>query len=352
MILFFNIIQTEHRHNYNRLHLKQDDRIDNWKYTLASLQAIPWWTKIYIYCALEPVYEHRREELTEYIHNLFDPIPLELHFHRSIYQREWTKVLDPLVNDADPLIWFFCNDDHPFMDYNLDCLEEIIEHMLKEEPSTCYLSHWPEILKVATACNPEVRNMSIRIQKIVLDAVQIVHREVLRKWFWSKDYGNCSIPRSDNLNPSSENQYTYVPLRELCRHIDGHMHISSDPNANPPIEIPPGFFTNDIKITYCSPKKELGKVHINPLIPTHFAFDGVGADYHWVEDDIPLFWRKRISEIEVVETHNESLLIKKRNESHTRKALMYHRSAWTDTPTRTGQLPFNPPLEWIERGFR
>ena len=40
-----------------------------------------------------------------------------------------------------------------------------------------------------------------------------------------------------------------------------------------------GFFENDIKITYCSPCKQVGKVHVNPLLKTHFAFDVAEQDF-------------------------------------------------------------------------
>ena len=352
MILFFNLIQTNDRRAYDRLHLSKPDYIDVWKYTLASLTVIPWWTKVSIYCQFDPEFKHRRDEAEAYVHELFPTVPVEFHDHRNVYQPQWQAALEPLMND-DPLIWFFNNDDHIFMDYSLECLEEIHNYMLTEEPSTCYLSHFPETLRVAAnRPNAELRNLSVKINHVAVDSIQIVHRDILKQWFWGKNYGFIPIRRSDALPIANGSQPMHVPLRELCRHFDGYTHIVSDVNACPPLDIPPGFFENDIKITYCSPTRQEGKVHLNPLSKTHFAFDGEGPDYHWRLDDIPLFWKDRITEIAIKAVADPGEVVRARNESHTRKALMFHKSTWTIREAMMGRKLKDPPLEWIQKGFR
>lgn len=200
---------------------------------------------------------------------------------------------------------------------------------------------------------PKRDNLALKMNRVAVESIQIVHRDILKRWFWDKDYGETPIPRTDSI-PVVKNhpQPMYVPLRELCRHFDGHMHIICDANANPPIDIPPGFFEGEMKITYCAPNKEPGTVHLNPLSKTHFAFDGVGADYHWVLEDIPMFWKDKIKEIKVVEDFDKKELLKGRNESHARKALMYHKSSSTIYQALRGTPYTDPPVEWIERGYR
>lgn len=345
MILFFNLIQTTRRFNQNRLHLGRIHHIDAWKYMLSSLSVIPFWSRVVIYCEFEE-YKDRQGEVEQYVHNLFK-VPIEFHFRRNLYQKEWQAALEPLF-DQDQLFWFFCNDDHPFIDYDLDCLTEIHEHMLHGEPSTCYLSHWPECLRAATTSKIEMKNWCFKMNRVAVEAIQIVHRDILKSWFWDRDYKDLPLPRTDSIPVVGKSiQPMYIPLRELCRHMDGYTHIVSDANACPPLEIPPGFFENNIKI---SSQRKPGYVHVDPTRKTHFAFDGIGADYHWVEEDIPLFWRDKIQEINI--DINRDVAVVGRNESHARKATMYHKSSTTIYQDLKGTPFKDPPREWVERGFR
>ena len=60
------------------------------------------------------------------------------------------------------------------------------------------------------------------------------------------------------------NQTLVVPFKELFRHFDGYWHQSISNNQCPAIDIPPGFFENDIKVRYGYDDYKEGWVNINP----------------------------------------------------------------------------------------
>ena len=66
-------------------------------------------------------YESRREELKGWINSLFiNPI---VYDYRPTHQSEWLKAMEEVFSfEDDDLVWFCCNDDHVFIDYDTDLL--------------------------------------------------------------------------------------------------------------------------------------------------------------------------------------------------------------------------------------
>jgi hypothetical protein len=86
-------------------------------------------------------------------------------------------------------------------------------------------------------------------------------------------------------------------------------------------------------------------VNVNPLASDYYAFDKFGTDYKWMLEDVPLFWRGRISRTEVGKKVPAEALCRARNEARM-------------APTRgvgncfcRSNLPL-PPDEWFKNHMR
>jgi hypothetical protein len=298
------------------------DKIDIFKYTLASYAVLPF-SKVLIYCKLDTMYEHREAELQEFVAKEFSGQKFQLYFRRNEHQKDWQDVYRHQLNELnDDVVWFCCNHDHVFMDYNLDVWKSG-EELLKQrtDPAAIYPSHWPELLNKASYIHNEKPGPTDTYDTHVgfqllnnNDSIQIINKALYQRWWFEQDYGDAYLPRSDyrladqNGNPigydirNGRNRmlqhYCFVPLREQCRHYDGYGHVEINPNLCPAISIPPGFFDNNIKIKYGYSNYLPDCVNINPINLYNSSVDKNGTDYSWITSDVPLFWKNRISSIE------------------------------------------------------
>lgn len=349
MTLFINnFVTLNARTRYDRLNLASFDRLDIWKYTLASYAAIPW-DQVIVYSELDAPFQHRREELDLFIKELFPNVPLSIYHTRNTKQSQWNKALEEVTS---PLIWLACNDDHPFIGHELDTLSRAKELLSKEQYATCYYSHWPEIIKVAqneSFCS-DLRDHGDFVSFIwdSPDSIQIFTTEQLKKVFSTGDHEYKHLPRPDWIDWIQPEPYRcYVPLTEWCRHFDGYSHIAYNQTHCPPLSIPPGFFEKNIKILYLTDEKRDGWVTVNPASEYNtYATNTKGPHETFLLDEMPLFWVDRVSEIEVVGPTSDPLLLEKRNQLLLKKGLSPHHAVgrWAGSP------PTNQ--EWIERGYR
>jgi hypothetical protein len=101
------------------------------------------------------------------------------------------------------------------------------------------------------------------------------------------------------------NQIVISPKKEIFAHFDGYSHtkkygyfIPSD--LVPPLFIPEGFFKKKIKIAFGYDEYREDWVNINPLKKKYSFRDKInGTDLMINLNEIPLFWKKRISEIDI-----------------------------------------------------
>ena len=105
----------------------------------------------------------------------------------------------------------------------------------------------------------------------------------------------------------------------LCEHFDGYSHTKTSavpiPSALiPPLFIPLGFFENNIKIRYGYDDYKNNWININPLNAKYRFEDEKGTDLKISIDDIPLFWKKRISKIDINLNLDENLVREKMKE--------------------------------------
>jgi hypothetical protein len=326
MVLLCNTFITETRPTIGkgfvfRENLKSFNNFDIFKYSLASLAAAYPWRQALLFIELDPIYEHRRQELYDFIDKEFNGVPRMMADKRNYYQSEWKATYDMLDDD---LIWFYCNHDHIFIDSSQDYLKTLVEEMRKEKLCSLAFSHWPECIRsaknggTAKPFNPnsyKIHENYISVENESIDSIQIITKDLYKAWWFDGDFNHIKLPRPDyfgiglpEIKPVPIHK-VIIPLKELCRHFDGYQHCTP-PILNdqcPAIEIPEGFFESNIKIAYGINGGE-GWTTLNPLL-NYKAVDYDGADYKWILDDIPLFWKKRIKNTYIAKDIDNDLMM-------------------------------------------
>ena len=329
MILFINTFITNKR--FFKYKDKPEDpryipsRFDIFKYLLSSLSVIKW-EEVIIYCELDDDYIERYEELDHFINSTFD-CEIKIYHFRNSNQTMWKVAVNNLghLND-DQLIWFTCNDDHVFIDNNLDYINLIIEkqkELLKDSSfASSYLTHWPEMLALRAEPGKFKRNiLEDNKQYFVMDwknadsGASIINLGLLKYWWFENDYADAIFRRTDDpenevISPTIK---TIVPYREQVRHFDGYNHVGINPKDCPLLFIPEGFFESDIKISFCKKPNSNRYVYIDAQNKEPKAFSYSGSDMKCLINEIPLFWKSRISEtINEFETNRRILKFRNR----------------------------------------
>jgi hypothetical protein len=204
---------------------------------------------------------------------------------------------------------------------------------MENEEELCSLgfSHWPEVIRMAKLggssppFNPnsyKFENDFMSVRNNCFDSIQIITKELYKNWWCTGQFNQYKLPRPDYFGISlSEikpvpNHKIILPLKELCRHFDGYQHCTP-PILNdkcPAIDIPVGFCENNIKINYGFDERSIDKTvtNINPTSDSYFAYDIKGTDYKWTLEDIPYFWKSRISNINQSDNINKETMIQHR----------------------------------------
>lgn len=339
MILFINVFITKNFATaYNRGRWGVEDRLDVFKYSLASMAAIPW-TKVIIHCQLDECYQDRRPELDNYINSLFPTV--SNHHVRIDKHSKWKAAMEEVFAvEGDDLVWFSCNDDHVFIDHDLEVINAC-ERRMKDLLASglphvaCYPSHWPEMLCHANyGVQYPVLSQSkefFEVDWVNIDSIQIVSKSVLKHWWFSHEYGDeVFLIRTDGNIVGKGPEYihikqdlsvrTVIPLRELARHFDGYCRMympggSADINRCTPLFIPQGFFDNNVKISFCKELRKDGYFHVNPFLANYSTVDEHGADGKWMLEDVPLFWRSKIVDIDFGPEVDRQILTAARNKA-------------------------------------
>jgi len=207
----------------------------------------------------------------------------------------------------DNLIWYYCNHDHIFFDSSKDYLAELVNKIKDEELCSLQFSHFPENIRTAKS-NPKytIHNNHISFESINFDSIQIITKELYRRWWFEGEFNHIKLGRPDffgiglaEIKPMPMHK-VIVPLKELCKHFDGYQHVQPiiDNNQCPAIDIPIGFFENDIKIRYGYDDYIEGWTNINPKNNNYYAYNTSGTDYKFTLNDLPLVWKDKISVID------------------------------------------------------
>ena len=224
------------------------NRLDLFKHTLMSYSRIDW-DDVYLLIKLDEEFMPREEELKKFIKKIFSKNKVVYIPERFEYQWQWQELIKKISIKSN-IVWFSQNDDHPFIDINLEVLNEGIDLLLKDKDKyrSIYLSHWTEILRLSGKfCNPKIVGNYIKFQATIFDSIQIFNTEYIKYIFLHLDWENKQFKRIDSLllfdefkpaldaicgvkNTSKYHpmQNVYVPLREFCRKYSGYSHVNME----------------------------------------------------------------------------------------------------------------------------
>jgi hypothetical protein len=353
MILLFNVkITSQGLSYYHRSDwLPKYSRMDIFKYCLASYAAmLPVLSKCIFYIQVEPEFADRQSELEAYIHELFPADRLELHWHRINHTRDWRKLCEQFTNDNE-LIFFAGNDDHIFIDSSLDMLRAGIKN-LQEDPHpyrVIYYSHWPEQMRLSMHHNGELTadGNYVKYTWRTFDAIRILKVARFKKYWQDNEYGDEIVFRTDTLwhKGYELTAPVYAPLREMVRHYDGYSHVSQQLiNIVPPLVIPDGFFSTGMKIRIGFDQHEHTWTNFNPLAQWLYTAQPHGADYRWVQEDIPLFWKDQIVCVDTNKEVDPTVLYQARDAAYVASTIVPMHCYSTDFDHTNGI-----PVEWLSQ---
>jgi hypothetical protein len=257
MILLLSVFVTNKRINGQT---NRYCRYEIFKYCLYSYRNINF-SDIYLFILLDDEFINNKESLTNFIYNNFsniDKSKINIVFDRYYKQCQWIPVINYLTekHGDNELVFFTQNDDHIFVDFNMDILNEGIELLKNEknEHKILAYSHWPEVMKFSGKFGNPIRiNNYIKFDATLLDSIQISNLKLLFDIFvkheWKKDYYRIDgILDEFTEKPFQEyqtntlSQIIYAPLRELVRHFDGYDHVYMDRDACGPLILPSNKF--------------------------------------------------------------------------------------------------------------
>ncbi|OGS97069.1 MAG: hypothetical protein A3H31_08375 [Gallionellales bacterium RIFCSPLOWO2_02_FULL_57_47] len=294
---------------------KFQSKFDITRYSLISYQEIPWASiTIRIECQ-----NKNHESIYEELRGIFpDANVVE---HRSDTAKKYYQALLDLDLKDNSWVFFSPNNDHPFMGNKGDIakLAEVLKDADEAAERTgadlvsIPFSHFTECMNFFKPTQHEwgaygdvfpkllyETNYSyvISLNKLLIDSLHI-YRYADLKWIFgnSKNTGRVIRPEDTEFYLTKIRSHVMVvPKFEFCRHYDGYMHIA---DKVPPLFIPEGFFDANIRIRYGYENTKSGYVNINPRAICFSYQSPKGADLKIVLDDIPEFWRHRISEIDI-----------------------------------------------------
>jgi hypothetical protein len=133
------------------------------------------------------------------------------------------------------------------------------------------------------------------------DAIRIIKGARFKRYWADTDFGDQLVYRTDHLYHAGYELTgpVYAPTKELVRHYDGYSHVSDQLiNILPPLVIPPGFFEKNIKLRVGYLPRDNTAVNLYPPAQWLYSANPTGTDYRWVEQDIPLFWKDKITSVD------------------------------------------------------
>jgi len=305
MILFFNVFITDTHAKgvaayQNREMAKNYDKLDIYKYSLASLSNIYPWKKVIISTKLDENYNCRREELNNFIKQEFGKYDLIIRDYRNETQEDWQKDVELL---DDNLIWFSGNHDHVFIDNDYKYFSRFVNDFNnKTGLFALQYSHWPEFLydPFFFGKKAEFDGRYIKMFGQYHHSLQIISKDLYKYYWFNFDLPKDQVwGRTDNFISDifKDEIEIYVSLKEFCRHFDGYQHCALPYTNNivPVLEIPDGFFQNNIRINYSQQYKQ-DYTNINPRAYSLKIYDKNGFDFWYSKKFIPPFWNGRIKE--------------------------------------------------------
>ncbi|PCJ59285.1 MAG: hypothetical protein COA79_11345 [Planctomycetota bacterium] len=288
---------------------KWQEKIDVVKYTLVSYSKIKW-DKVIIRYECEDT--NQNSEFKSFCESIF-PMAKIVN-ERSATAAQYVSALNSINEPDDSWIFFSPNNDHPYIAHPDDITRTvaIADKFSKEytdhKVSVRY-SHFTEYMNDNRFVDPkwgyyynifkkilfeDTEVIVTKTPKTAYDSIMIQRLGHLKEIFSNtKNKGRVIRIEDTEFYLSRDNKTILIaPKIELCRHYDSSTPII---NKVPPLFIPNGFFENEIKLRYCYDNYLDGWVNINPL---KHNIDK-NNDLLMLLDDIPFFWKDRISKIDI-----------------------------------------------------
>jgi len=285
------------------------------KYTLESYSLLPWTSEIIRIECENPAQKVITNEIKQ-----FFPKAKILN-ERSNTSAKYINALNSSGIPDDDWVFFSPNNDHPFIGYELDFIQNFYDDVDNDSKSipdgltSIYFSHFSETVNMLKPSQkrwgaygdvyPKLIKETetfylIKSNKLLLDSIMLFRMNNLINFFKSATPHKRLIRLEETNHYLKDGiHYIYIPKKELCAHFDGYTHIPNISNKIPPLFIPPGYFESNIKIKYGGSHYETGKVNINPNNDV-FSFQNItGTDLKIKLDTIPLVWKDKISNIDI-----------------------------------------------------
>jgi hypothetical protein len=353
MIIWFNCKITDQRlnpHTVVRYNLRNDNRFDIARYSFASFAPLESLVSKFIF-NLELADEHqgREAEMEAWLRSIFPADKLILNWYRCNNIKQWREIKDIMDSIDDDLIFPAGNEDHIFLDSNIDLFKQGLE-LIKNDPdprAVLSTSHYPESIRSSVAFQNEVvaDGKFIVTYQVNNDALRVMKREYFEWYLDQVPDENALIYRTEHWNQwTIVKNKIYVATKEQCRHFDGYAHVSIGPDICPPLEIPLGFFNKDIKIHYGFTTRKNNYVNVNPCVDNLYTTDPEnGTDYKYVLDELPAFWKSYISEI--VQADVDTVAMRQAYDTHLLNMTRVEIN-WPHMGLKFDQSNW-PPANWI-----
>lgn len=333
MILYFDtLIIDKSLYPRNPYALKEDIRskspaykmptkLEIVKYSLESYKVYPW-SYVLIRYEFENGTEQDYKELDAFILNLFPKAKI-LH-ERSDSQSDYKESVRILDEIDDNWIFYSPNNDQPLIisqESDVALIDRLINKAQSFEEKYKFVSiaysTWTSYMnalepvysyfgKDAKIIDEDKDSFSVHFHGGDYSSIQIVNKKLFRDWFNSQDLGTRRIIRAEDLvGYRFKDQVEVVPKKEICAHFDQYEHMLGYVHEIwndqvPPLIIPPGFFESNIKIAYGYGNYRVGWTNINPCAKK-YSFRDIkhGTDLKIGLEEIPLFWKSHIKEIDI-----------------------------------------------------
>jgi len=316
------------------------EKIDIAKYTLYSYSKLNW-SKVLIRCELD-YEEYKIHEFESFISEIFKNKTYIKQRSDKLadFRESWEQIKD--VNDN----WIFLsgNNDHPMLWQD----DHLISHLLsvgeklaqKSKFVSIVYSHFSEFYNFKNPRSPFYKNFAqsenifyedekcFAISRPIGDfsGVQILNKNLFRHWFVDSKYDGRVI-RSECLRDyvPTFNQIMIIPKNELCAHFDGHSNTEGgychiDPSRVPPLFIPPGFFSGNVKLNFT--KKYIDNTYVNfGFKKDKYCFQSTKSFIHLKGgfNSIPTLWLDKISDIKFDEALQQRYVDASKEDNMLRK---------------------------------
>lgn len=296
-------------------------KVDITKYSLASYAVYPW-SHVLIKYEIADSTEQDIKDFDDFVLNIFPKAQI-LH-QRSDSQEDYLESVKILDAIPDNWIFYTPNNDQPMLISResdvayIDRLIKKAEAFSSKHPfvSIAY-STWTTYLnaldpsysyfgKGAKKIDEDADSFTVEFAKGDYSSIQIVNKNLFRDWFSGDNLKGQRIFRAEDLGGlRDKEQVEVIPKKEICAHFDQYEHMLGYSNEIwndqiPPLIIPKGFFDNNIRIAYGYNDYRPGWTNINPAAK-NYSFRDIrhGTDLKIGLDDIPLFWKPRIKELDI-----------------------------------------------------